>query len=85
MSSYDTSLSADSNCHKCGKPGHKAKNCTDAKANSVNVKSSNKDIKRNDKSKDEKKTAKEAAGKCPLCKEQNTYLRLKDREEWPSD
>ena len=82
MSSYDHTTESAGGCHKCGKAGHKAKNCPDVKVNSAIVKST--DGKR-DKMKEEKKKAKETAGKCPLCKERHTYTRVKDKEEWPSD
>ena len=74
-------------CHKCGKTGHRANTCTGIKANAVSVnadnRGGNKDTR--DKFKEEKKKAKEECGKCPLCKERHTFIRMRDKDEWPSD
>ena len=69
-------------CHKCGKSGHKGKNCSDIKVNNTRASGVQGD-KIN--LKDEKKQAKDNVGKCPLCKGRHTYTRLKDRQDWPSD
>ena len=82
MAGYEKSES-EAACHKCGKTGHKAKKCTEVKANSANVSVDRKDEE--DRNKKDKKKAKEECGRCPICKDRHTYLRLKDKEEWPSD
>ena len=66
--------------HKCGKLGHKAKKCSEVKANPANISVDKKDGE--NRNKRDKKKAKE---KCPLCKERLTYVKLKDKEEWPPD
>ena len=72
-------------CRKCGLNGHKHKNCpTGVKSHSAKVSTdssdnSNKSILKS------KKQAKLDCGKCPLCNKYHTYIRRKDREEWPTD
>ena len=80
MAGYDNEISG--TCHKCGKIGHKSKNCGEARSNSAIVAANKNDEKTKS---EEKKKAKEDMGKCPLCKNRHTYTRLKDRQEWPSD
>ena len=85
-------------CHRCGKVGHKAKHCPEAKVNAVHVEgdtghgscsslaAQGKDeTKDPTKNKEDKKKARENCGKCPLCKERHTYVRQWDKQEWPSD
>ena len=80
MAGYEQQSDSGGTCHKCGKTGHRAKYCTEMRVNAVNA---NADAR--DKIKEEKKKAKEECGKCPLCHERHTFIRLSDRDEWPSD
>ena len=87
MAGYEQQSDSGVACHKCGKTGHRSKNCTEVQANAVNVNADKsggiKDAR--DKIKDEKKKAKDECGRCPLCKDRHTFIKRRDREEWPSD
>ena len=77
----------DMTCGRCGGSGHIAKRCPSNKAIVASVTTKREDSKSIvvDDKKDEKKKAKEECGRCPLCKQNHTYYRTKDREHWPSD
>ena len=74
MAGYEQS-GTDVACHKCGAAGHIARKCPDAKVHAASVSVVVKD----------KKKEKELCGKCPLCKERHTYMKGRDKDEWPSD
>ena len=75
-------------CKKCGLSGHKAESCHVVKANFANANKASDDEDEKDIEKKRKKLIKqqkEECGKCPLCSKSHTYLRRRDREEWPTD
>ena len=86
LSSYDTEEFE--KCRKCGSSSHRAKNCTDVKANSATVSKvadEDSDEDNEKKSRKLKKRQKDECGKCPLCSKNHTYIRWKDKDEWPTD
>ena len=82
LSSYEEDESEKLGCQKCGLSGHRIKNCPTVKAHSANANEVPDD---KDKNKKLKKLQREECGRCPLCSRHHTYIRRKDREEWPTD
>ena len=73
-----------STCKKCGLSGHKEKNCRSAKINQMQAGKGGDDDSDRKKAKS-RKQEKEECGKCPLCGSYHTFIRRRDKEEWPSD
>ena len=85
MAGYEQ-VDGDRTCHKCGKVGHKAIKCPEIRANSASLTAQKNGGKYDTEDKvKEMKKAKEECGKCPLCKERHSYIKLRNREVWPSD
>ena len=90
MAGYEqTENGGGGSCHKCGKAGHRARNCPEPKASAAHVSADSKDKNKDtrERIKEEKRKFKEQCGKCPLCKERHTFVKMKNlvQDEWPSD
>ena len=89
LSSYEQDDAEKVTCSKCGGSDHKYKNCTVVvKGNSVAASKAGDEGSEEDKDKKVGKLLrqqKEECGKCPLCSNYHTYIRKKDRTEWPTD
>ena len=73
-------------CRKCGGAGHVAKVCPSNKAVCAALEAKKDGAESGAKDKEEeKRKAKRECGKCPLCKQEHTFYKSKEKVYWPTD